>query len=247
MDHVKEQKERERLFREKEVPFEEFTLREKTRWWNAVELENVFGALCWQKGASLLDIGASDGRMLAFVRQRDPRAYLVGTDFALNPLIVLRGRDMGAGAVCADAATQVFKSCSFDRAVSLQVMQQIPSSQERSKAFGAVHQALKPGGMFVLTVLNRPSWKGLVFNGKEGPLLSAPDLCVYLYDVDELKQALVSAGFEVLGMKAINNLPVRYLKRLGVLGVWIDRLISVCLTKLSAQKGRYLLATCRKK
>ncbi len=247
MNFVKEQKERERLFREKDIPFEQFTLREKTGWWNAVELENVFSVLRWFPGASLLDVGASDGRMLTFVRRRDPRAYLAGIDFALNPLLILRQKDSQAGVVCADATTQVFQPGSFDRAVSLQVIQQIPSAQERHKAFRAVWQALKPGGLFVITVLLRASWKNLVLNGKEGTLLSAPDLYVYLYDKDELREALEQAGFESGVMRTINNLPVRYLKCLGVLGVRIDLLISRFFLDISAQKGRYLLAVCKKR
>jgi SAM-dependent methyltransferase len=185
--------------------------------------------------------------MLDYVLTRDPQARLTGTDFALSPLIALKQKIAGVTVVCADAASQVFRVCSFDRVVSLQVIQQIPSAEERQKAFRSIRAALKPGGRFVVTVLNRPWWRSLVANGKEGPLRSSPELYVYLYDPQELRLELISAGFSVERMLAINNLSVSYLKCLGWAGVWIDRLISIYLGRLSFQKGRYYCAICLKK
>jgi SAM-dependent methyltransferase len=247
MNFVREQKERERSLREREIPFGAFTLREKTRWWNEVELRNVFDALAWPKGGRLLDIGASDGRMLAFVRGRDRSASLTATDFALNPLKALRSALPEARAVCADAATSVFRPEVFDRITALQVIQQIPCASERQAAFRAAYAALKPGGRFVVTVLSRSSWAPLVANGKEGALLSSPELYVYLYDRDELRGELEAAGFSGIMVTAINNLPVRYLKRLGAFGVLADRLISRYFRRLSQEKGRYYCASCQKK
>lgn len=246
-DLVKRQKERERLFREKDEPFGVFTVRAKTRWWNEIELLNAYRFLEWKQGMSLLDVGTNDGRMLSLMDARDRHAFLVGMDLALTPLRCIRQRLPDVPVLAADAATVVFRPASFDRAVALQVIQQIASAEERIRAFRSILSALKESGVFVLTVLNRPSWAGLVANGKEGPLLSAPELQVYLYDEQELRADLKTAGFRVKTVKFINNLPVRYLRHLGKCGVGLDLVISDFFRPLSVTKGRYILAVCAKK
>jgi len=69
-DFVAAQKERERQFREKDLPFGDFTVREKTEWWNRIELDNVIDRLRFVRGARLLDVRCSDGRLCRRLRAR---------------------------------------------------------------------------------------------------------------------------------------------------------------------------------
>ncbi|MBF0330310.1 MAG: class I SAM-dependent methyltransferase [Candidatus Omnitrophica bacterium] len=241
-DDVRLQKERERRLREREAPFGAFTLTAKTHWWNMVELDNVLTRLRLPHNGHLLDAGCSDGRLIERLREKGYNDMLcVGMDFALNPLKAMIARNMGAQAVCADTARPLFKKNTFDIGISLQVLHHLPSHEERLLMLRSMHGALRSGGQIAVSVLNRPSWAGLVANGIDGPLLSSPELCVHLYDRQELSDDLEAAGFRVQEILATNNLPVRYLKLLGMAGVWIDMLITRMLPSLSRRKGRYLL------
>lgn len=243
-----EQKERERRFREKTEPFGEFTVREKTAWWNRIEVDNVLDRISLGQGALIADVGCSDGRVLGRLRERGRTdVRYAGTDFACQPLSHLKKSFPSAWAVAADATGTVFKPGLFDAAVSLQVIQQLPGMDERLKALGQIHDMLRPGGRFIVTVLNQRSWADLVANGKEGPLLSCPELSVFLYNPADLREELSSAGFSVGKIIGINNMPVRYLKKFGYAAAVSDMLISRFLTGLSLEKGRYLLAVCQKK
>lgn len=243
-DLVQEQKERERRLRETTIAYGAFTL-QKTVWWSLIELDGVIRRMHFPRGGRVLDAGCSDGRFTARLRELGRGdLFCVGTDFALNPLKVMRAQVADVEAVCADAARPLFKDGVFDAAVLISVLQHLASRDERLRLLKNIFGAVRPGGMFGLTVINRPSWATLVANGLEGPLLSSPDLYVYLYDPSTLKADLEAAGFLVREVVAVNNLPVRYLRCLGPLAVPLDMFITKCFGSLSRQKGRYLLAVC---
>ncbi|MFH0754191.1 MAG: class I SAM-dependent methyltransferase [Candidatus Omnitrophota bacterium] len=246
-DPVREQKERERRLRETTMAYGEFTLL-KTVWWNLIELDNVLMRLALKPKGALLDVGCSDGRLIERLRRKGLGGlWCVGTDFAVNPLKKMLAKNIRALAVAADATLPLFKPATFDTVVSLGVVQQLASREERLRILRCMCRVLRSDGQFAVTVLNRPSWASLVANGLEGPLLSSPELFVHLYEPESLRADLEAAGFEVVEIVAINNLPVRYLKRIGFLGVWVDMFITKYMKTLSASKGRYLLAVGRKR
>lgn len=241
-DLVQEQKERERRLREATMGFGEFQLM-KTVWWNRIELDNALMRISIPRGGRLWDAGCSDGRVADRLRERRRADVVyVGTDFALNPLKMMLAKGGQALAVCADAARPLFRPGTFDAVVSLQVVQQLASREERLKMLKHIFSSLRPGGMFAVSVLNRPNWASLVANGIEGPLLSSPDLYVYLYTPEELRVDLEEVGFKVKEVVPTNNLPVQYLKLLGPLGVVLDLFITKYIRFLGARRGRYLLA-----
>jgi SAM-dependent methyltransferase len=244
IDPVQEQKWRERRLRETTMPFGEFTL-QRTLWWNLIELDNVLMRLRVPSGCRVLDVGCSDGRLIDRLRERGCKEFFyVGVDFAFDHLRKVINKM--AMAVCADVAAPLFRKNAFDVAVSLQVVHHLASRQERLRVLRGMFDALVPGGQVAVSVLNRPSWASLVANGIEGPLLSSPELFVHLYLPETLREDLVETGFIVDEVVAVNNLPVRYLKRIGFLGMVLDILITKYFKGLSAEKGRYLLAVGRK-
>jgi SAM-dependent methyltransferase len=243
---VKEIKERERKYREQDVPFGVWTLKTKTRWWNQIELWNVFMGLGVQKGDKVLDVGCSDGRFLEYLHGRSLNNKLFGIDFARNPLKEILNKPFPSQAVCGDVTDLPFKGASFDRTVVLQVTQHLPSKKERMRGLRSIHSVLKEKGTVAIMVDNQNTWSDMVANGKEGPFIHVPDLYIYLYNANDLREELEEAGFCDIKITGINNLPVKYLKRLKILGVWLDLLISNYVKALSLKRGCYLLATCRK-
>lgn len=246
-DSARQQKDRERVFRENSQPHGEFIIQTKTFWWNVIEMENVCRALKMKPGSLLLDSGCADGRFFDYLHSRGKKVCGVGVDFALKPLRLLRAKRYNTEVACGDVCHLPFVANVFERAVSIGTVQQLASLENRQRAEREVLRVLRRGGRAVFTVPNRQPWSDLVANGKEGHLLSSPELYVYLYEQQELRRELTEVGFEVLSVYAINNLPVRYLKVLGIFGFWLDLLITYFFSGLSISKGRYLLAVCRKK
>ena len=240
-------KKREQKFREKDIPFGEFTVETKTRFWNEIELRNVFSHSEIKDKERVLDVGCSDGRLLEYVNTKLSGCELYGIDFAESHLNVIRNKDFESHLVCGDICKMLYKPNFFDHIFSIQVIQQIPTREERIRVLKKINNILKNEGTFVLTVLNRKSWHNLVKNGKEGPLLTAKDIYVYLYDPGELRADLEEAGFFVEVIAGINNFPVRYLEKLHIFGVFLDLFITRFLKTFSLSKGRYILASCRKK
>ncbi|MCD4780909.1 MAG: class I SAM-dependent methyltransferase [Candidatus Omnitrophica bacterium] len=245
--NVKDIKEKERNFREKDRPFEEFTVATKTKWWSLIELNQVCASIQSANGINLLDIGCSDGRLLEYLYKKNPQNNLYGIDFAHNPLKALQQKTMESYPVCGDISSLPYKDQSFQYAVAIQVIQQIPTRNERQKVLRDIHRVLAMNGRFILTVLNQKIWAHLVENGKEGPLKTARDLHVYLYNPEDLRSEMNAAGFSVERIVGINHLPVRHIKKLKGLSLFADRLINIIWPTFSLKKGCYLLAVCQKK
>lgn len=243
---IKAHKERERQFREGNTPYGEHVAASRSPRSLEIEMRNIVRFLSIHDGEAVLDVGCADGRFLEYLHGRTPRCRLFGSDFARSPLLKMRIKPFETHAACADACDLPFKRGAFPRIVSIQVLQQIPTRMERLRALRDIHGILRPGGSFVLTVLNRPTWRYQVINGKEGPLVSSPLVHVYLYDARELANDLQSAGYVVKRIAGINNLPSSYLRNLGVAGIAMDLLITRFFTSLSLKKGSYLLAECIK-
>ena len=240
-------KDRERKFREKEIPFGAHTVRTKTQWFSEIELRNVTGRLGVREGDKVLDAGCSDGRFLEYLCRKTPSSGLYGVDFAVSSLKALAAKGLGSYSLCGDVSSLPFRDKVFDRVASIQVIHHIPSKEGRIEALREIGRVMKDNGTMVVTVLNRKTWHDKVANGKEGPLIAVPDINVYLYDPEDIHEEAGAAGLFVVEIAAINLFPVRYLKKLRGIGVLLDVLMTRFMKKLSLEKGNYLLAVCRKK
>jgi tRNA (cmo5U34)-methyltransferase len=97
-----------------------------------------------------LDLGTGDGRVLALVRSRHPRAVAVGLDssepmlaraarrFEGDPLVELRLHELG---------TPLVEPGPFDAIVSGLAIHHLEDERKR-ELFGEVHSLLAPGGVF---------------------------------------------------------------------------------------------------
>lgn len=244
---VRSLKEKERKFREKEIPFGMHTVSTKTQWFSEIELRNVVGRLGVRGGHKVLDVGCSDGRFLEYLRRKMPSAGLYGVDFVTSSLKALDEKRLGSHPVCGDMTSLPFEDKAFDRVVCVQTLQQIPSREGRVEGLKEMSRVMKDEGTIVITVLNRRTWHDKVANGKQGPLIAVPEISVYLYDPGDIYDEAAAAGLRVDEIAAMNIFPVRYLKRLHGAGVLMDLFITRFLSKMSFEKGNYLLAVCRKR
>jgi SAM-dependent methyltransferase len=106
-----------------------------------------------------LDLGTGDGRMLALVRGRHPRARALGLDnsepmltraaerFAADPLVELRSCDLGR---------RLAEPGPFDAIVSGLAIHHLEDERKR-ELFGEIQALLRPGGVFANLDLVSPA------------------------------------------------------------------------------------------
>jgi glycosyltransferase involved in cell wall biosynthesis/SAM-dependent methyltransferase len=97
-------------------------------------------------GATLLEAGSGSGRVLAFLSELGARS--VGVDFAAGALAEASRRHPGLRLVAGDVSRLPFRDASFDRVVSLGVVEHFeegPGSALREHA-----RVLKPGGILLV-------------------------------------------------------------------------------------------------
>jgi SAM-dependent methyltransferase/RimJ/RimL family protein N-acetyltransferase len=234
----------ERNFRENDEPFGEHVARVRSKWFNLIELWEVFNHLKLPKRGKILDIGCADGRFLEYAHSRAPRSALFGIDYARNPLKKCLTKEFRISAACADACDMPFKPGLFSAGVSIQVVQHFSNREERLRALQAYYDVLQEGAKLVVTVLNQKTWYHSVDNLKYGQLKSCPQIFVHLFNEKDLREDLENAGFVVNRISGINNLPTWCYHKLGFLVVILDIFISECVRPLSLMKGSYLLAEC---
>ncbi len=118
----------------------------------------------------LLEAGCGTGRMTRVLASAVRE--LVAIDFSFESLRVNRRKLLAAGAtnvhlVQADLCRLPFASSAFDRIVSCQVLEHVPSSDARAAAVSSLHATLKPGGTLALSAYKH-SLLTRAFSQKEG-------------------------------------------------------------------------------
>ncbi len=101
----------------------------------------------------ILDVGTADGLMLAELRERWPGSSGVGVDLSLE---LLRAGANGSRDLClADAGDLPVRAGSVDLAVATAVIEHVP---DPLAVLLQIHNALRPGGLLVLTTPD-PFWE----------------------------------------------------------------------------------------
>jgi ubiquinone/menaquinone biosynthesis C-methylase UbiE/uncharacterized protein YbaR (Trm112 family) len=212
------------------------------------ELDAILSALRLNGTESLLEIGCGNGRLSSTLMAHV--GTYIGVDFSMESLRTLKQRfdaERPAGnesidLIRADANNLAFRAdCQFDRVVTAQMLEHLPSSSLRRGFMAGVHRLLAPCGALVLTTYNYDWLLRLRNKPKEG----WHDLGIYYfrYGVDDFRRDITSV-FPRVNVRGIRNrlVPERMLNRGGRVSLWVDRLISR--TKLSRSTGRLLLARC---
>jgi len=110
------------------------------------------------RGGLALDIGCGAGK---FVHVLEGLGYsAVGLEYDRTPLSIFLQRDPAAKVVQSDGQHLPFQSEAFDVVSAVQVQDYF---QDRAAFFGDVWRVLRPGGLFLVTMTNRNSLKGLIY------------------------------------------------------------------------------------
>ena len=169
----------------------------------------------------------------------------VGIDFSLAGLLnfnhePVRKMDLIQGDVC----KQYCRPGLFDKAISSQVLEHIPTPEERLAFLGQLAKALKPSGLCVLTVYNYDKTRVAMGIPKEGRHENG--IFYHCYSQDELAEEM-SRYFRVEAIWGVNILlPMTYrlVNALGPRVVGWERFWRR--GALARDYGKLLLAVCRK-
>jgi ubiquinone/menaquinone biosynthesis C-methylase UbiE/uncharacterized protein YbaR (Trm112 family) len=120
---------------------------------NRVEISTILQEITPLAGLTVLDLACGTGRVTVRLL-RDARTVLAAdlSEESLRVLAQKIGTTDNLGLVWADTIQMRIVPETIDLAVSTQLLEHIPSEQQRAEFLEGVGAALKPGGIFLLTV-----------------------------------------------------------------------------------------------
>ncbi|HUP70235.1 MAG TPA: methyltransferase domain-containing protein [Acidimicrobiales bacterium] len=215
-----------------------------TTYQTAAERLAILARLALRPTHRVLELGCGTGRITRAMAGRC--AELVAVDFSMQALRQLHhhlGDRQEVHLVRADVNKLPF-GCErpFDRIVSSQVLEHLPSPALRHAVFASCRRLLAPEGRLVLTTYNHSRQKRSSGVAKEGRHESG--VYYFCYGAGELANVLrpLFAVDEVCGVR--NRLvPARVIERVGRLGPAVDLLVSR--TPVSRATGHLLLVSAR--
>lgn len=104
------------------------------------------------KGDKLLDCGCGNGRLFAFLK--DKNIDYVGIDNSEALINLAKFRHPDAKFLVADQIDLPFPDASFDHVWNIAAFHHVPSAKLRKKVLSEMRRVLKPGGYLILTVWN---------------------------------------------------------------------------------------------
>lgn len=157
-----------------------------------------------------LEVGCGTGFVLSRVAEEYPSAHIIGGELFREGLMIAKNRVPHAEVIQIDARHIPFFD-EFDAIGAFDVLEHI---EEDTLVLGQIHNALRPGGIVVLTV---PQHKWLWSRQDEAACH------VRRYSATELEEKVVQAGFEPVWKTSFVTLllPVMMISRL-VLGMRKD-------------------------
>lgn len=233
----------ERLVREEEALDYDDVYRRRGAWWHDTETQVVLGLLEPQLDEVVLDVGCGTGRMTLEIAPRVAAVH--GMDFSPRSVEILLRKvaDLGLENVTAatqDITAEVPFGGVFDAAISVQVLQHLPSQDLRLAALTKVFRALRPGGRLVLSVYR---WGGMIRADKEG--YWGKGLYRYAFTAVELRETLRQAGYVDIDVVRVLNIPAfrhfpSLARPLRALDAWLS------LSHIEIGKGLYLAAVAHR-
>jgi SAM-dependent methyltransferase len=206
------------------------------------ELDAIRRAVGAVEGLDVLDAGCGVGMM---TRAVDRAARIAAVDFSWQGL--LKFYFEGTARVTrlqADVCRLPLRTAAFDVAISSQVLEHIPSSEERSAFIHHLARVLKANGRLVLTAYNWDEGRRASGVAKEG--FHPNGIFYHCFDRDEFRDALAE-HFTVESVWSVHTvLPFthRLVQALGHRAIYWDRLWRG--RRVALPYGHLLLATCRR-
>lgn len=178
-------------------------------------VQTIFEWLDPQDGDTILDGGTGRGFYLRFIRHVCA-ARLVGVELDAAILAIARqavGGLPGLALTNASLYAIPYPAAAFDKAILSEVLEHIPDDV---RALREVQRVLKPGGLVAVTVpnANYPFWWDPINKTLEvllgthirrGPLAGIWANHVRLYTREALREAVLSAGFEIAGERSFTH------------------------------------------
>jgi ubiquinone/menaquinone biosynthesis C-methylase UbiE len=203
-------------------------------------------------GDRVLDAGAGTGRLTLELARTCKE--VIAVDYSLESLKLCREKcersdTQRVFCVQADLCKLPFKSGVFDKAGSVQVIQDLPSADGRTEMLRELHRVLRRDGMAVLTTFNYPFPERLGFvkyaGKKEGYHHTGGSIYYYRFDYKEFKNFL-SSCFRIVELCGIRNIPAKpfgeWMRRMGLLNLAAAVDFMIEKTFISRLTGRFLLA-----
>lgn len=212
----------------------------------SVEARAVVEALGDVTGKRILDAGCGSGILTQYIYNADEITAIdfsrVGLDNFFRPVCKTLSLIHG------DITEMPFKTAHFDIAISSQVIEHLPSFEQREKFISELCRVLRPGGQLILTAYN---WdKGREASGIPKDGVHEKGIYYYCHEPQEL-QSLLEKCFTVKKIGGLNFLlPGTYRVRQslsGWLSMWEmwDRLWRH--NAWAMQYGKLLMAVCVKR
>jgi SAM-dependent methyltransferase len=222
---------------------------------NRLEIPPTLDALDAQADDVVAELGCGTGRMTVLFLETV--RHVVAVDFSVASLVRLRDRVSPKlreklFLVHADVARPPLAKGAFSKVASFQVLEHLPSAEERQKCIVAARQLLRQGtGTLTLSVYNWSMWKqydakrGRGDNSKkEGHHSTTPPIYYYNFEDRELRELLEGSGFAVQKMRGL-ILQVPGLLALGRFGAPIHHALAE--TRFGLRNGHLLLAKAKAK
>lgn len=219
---TKEMKQRDRLAREYNSLISDYQ--------HHVEIISSIKKINPKEGEYILDLGCGTGRITYKLIEAGCR--VVGVDFSKESLKLceqhcnmLYNHKNNLHLIRADVCNLPLKDHSFDKCVSSEVLEHIPSEEERLKMFQEIHRSLKLSGKLVLTTYNH-SLRKIIGRKRE---TRNSELYAYRYDYFTLKK-IISFVFrgkiKIVGiLNLIHWLPSNILNKFERFFIPIDNII----------------------
>ena len=195
------------------------------------------------EGQWVLDAGCGVGQMTQVFNGAVRGA---GIDFSLTGLLnfnskAVKKMDLIQGDVC----RRYFREALFDTVISAQVIEHIPTHEERLAFIFQLSRAMKPSGLCVITVYNWDLSRKASGMPKEG--LHNNGIFYHCYSESEFRSDL-SRSFDVKAVWGVHNYLPKTFRLVNALGrqmIYWDRLWRR--NRISYDYGKLLLAICRSK
>lgn len=211
-----------------------------------VELINMVNESTIESTDLILEVGAGTGRLTGPLLSMSNE--VCATDFSIKSLEVLRQQveqSQKLHLLQCDACFLPIKESSFDKVISAQMLEHIPTFAERAKALNNMGRSIKQQGLFLMSVYNYGFEKRKAGHPKEGNHSSG----IYFYnfssqDIREHFDAL-NSELSITSIRGlINYWPKKHLIP-EMVRLYIDHLISK--TNLSRRLGSLLLVAARRR
>ena len=236
----KEMKQRDRLAREYDSLISDYQ--------HKVEINTVLKKLDPKEGKYVLDLGCGTGRITYKLVKAGCK--VVGVDFSTESLKVCEQRcsefhnKNNLHLIRADVCNLPLKDCYFDKCVSAEVFEQIPSEKERLRMLSEIRRVLKFNGKLVLTTYNY-SLRKIIGRKRE---THSNDLYFYRYDYFGLKKIIsfvFRGGIKIEGtLNLIHWLSPNVLNKYERFCIPIDKFIEK--TPFSYLLAHLLSVECKK-